>query len=106
MSELVKELTARTFDDFISKGNCVVDFWAEWCGPCKLLSPIVDEVAKDLNGKVSFGKVNIEEMRELTDKFEIMSLPTLIFFKNGKEVERDSRFLEKKKLLEMIKAVF
>jgi len=106
MSELIKELNARTFDSFISRGNSVVDFWAEWCGPCKLLSPIIDEVAKELNGKVKFGKVNIEEMRELTGKFEVMSLPTLIFFKNGKEVERESRFMEKKNLLGMIKAAF
>jgi thioredoxin 1 len=106
MSESVKELNARTFDDFISKGNCVVDFWAEWCGPCKLLSPVVDEAAKELKGKVKFGKANIEELRELTDRYEVMSIPTLIFFKDGEPVEKNSGYLDKKKLLEMIKTVF
>ena len=106
MSDNVKELNARSFDDFIAKGHCVVDFWAEWCGPCKLLSPVVDEAAKEMKGKVKFGKVNIEELRELTDRFEVMSIPTLIFFKDGEPVEKTSGFIEKKKLLDMIKAVF
>ena len=106
MPDSVKELNARSFDDFISKGNCIVDFWAEWCGPCKLLSPVVDEAAKEMKGKVKFGKVNIEELRELTDRFEVMSIPTLIFFKDGEPIEKTSGFIEKKKILEMIKAVF
>lgn len=106
MSDSVKQLNARTFEDFVSKGNSVIDFWAEWCGPCKLLSPVVDEVAKEMKGKVKFGKVNIEELRELTDTYEVMSIPTLIFFKDGEPIEKTSGYLEKKKLLGMIKAVF
>jgi len=106
MPDVVKELNARSFDDFVSKGNSVVDFWAEWCGPCKLLSPVVDEAAKEMKGKVKFGKVNIEELRELTDRFEVMSIPALIFFKDGEPIEKTSGFMEKRKLLEMIKAVF
>jgi len=106
MSDSVKELNAKTFDDFVSKGDSVIDFWAEWCGPCKLLSPVVDETAKEMKGKVKFGKVNIEELRELTDRFEVMSIPTLIFFKDGEPVEKTSGFMEKRKLLDMIKSVF
>jgi len=65
-----------------------VDFWAQWCGPCRSLAPIIDEIADDYNGKVKVGKINVDEQGELTAKYRIMSIPTLMFFKDGQVVEK------------------
>lgn len=105
MSEGIKELGEENFDDFVSKGLCVVDFWAEWCGPCKMLKPVFDEVAKEMKGKVKFGKVDIDSGQALAEKFGVMSVPTLIFFKNGERVEMNSGFVDKKTLTRMINSV-
>jgi thioredoxin 1 len=64
----------------------VVDFWAEWCGPCKVLSPIVEELAKEYEGKIKVGKLNVDEYSSLATQYNIMSIPTLKFFKDGKMV--------------------
>ena len=77
--------TAKVLEN---KGLTIVDFWAEWCGPCRALAPILDEVAKKYTGKVTIGKLNIEENKEKPAEFAIRSIPTLIFFKDGKEVEK------------------
>lgn len=66
----------------------MVDFWADWCGPCKMVAPSVEQIAKEYEGKVLVGKVNIDEEPELAQRFGIMSIPTLVFLKNGQEVER------------------
>lgn len=66
----------------------MVDFWADWCGPCKMVAPFVEQIAADYEGKVLVGKVNIDEEPELAQRFGIMSIPTLVFLKNGQEVER------------------
>ncbi len=106
MSENTKELNDLSFDDFISKGNCIIDFWAEWCGPCKVLKPIFEEIALELNGKFKFGKLNIEHGQETSDKLGVMSIPTVIFFKDGEIVDRFSGVVEKKEFLKMIKNAF
>ncbi len=67
-----------------SKKVVLVDFWAEWCGPCKVLGPIVEEIANDYKDKIVVGKVNVDDNNELASKYGIMSIPTLKFFKNGK----------------------
>ncbi len=103
MSEYISELTKKNFDEFISKGKVVVDFWAEWCPPCRMLSPVYEEVAKKLKGKASFGKVNIGEGAEIAENFGVMSVPTIIFFKDGKEVARNSGFLEREEMIDLIK---
>ncbi len=61
----------------------LVDFWAEWCGPCKMIGPVIDQVAADLDGKAKVGKVNVDEARELAVKYNVRSIPLLLFFKNG-----------------------
>ena len=66
----------------------MVDFWAEWCGPCKMLSPIIEELAQEFDGKVLVGKVNVDEEPELARRFGVMTIPTVVFLKNGTEVER------------------
>ncbi|MEM2934940.1 MAG: thioredoxin [Candidatus Thermoplasmatota archaeon] len=83
-------LTDKNFDEFIKKHPLVVvDFWAPWCGPCKFFSPIFEEIAKEMQGKVIFGKVNTDENEKLCERFGIMSIPTLLIFKNGEIVDRN-----------------
>ena len=83
-------LTDNTFDEEI-KGSpepVLVDFWAEWCGPCKMIAPVLEEIADDSNGKLKIGKLNIDENLEVARKFEVMSIPTLILFKDGEPQHR------------------
>jgi thioredoxin 1 len=78
-------LTEQTFDEEV-KGSAelvLVDFWAEWCGPCKMIAPILDEIATEQTGKLRIAKVNVDENLELGRRFDVMSIPTLILFKDG-----------------------
>jgi thioredoxin 1 len=78
-------LTDATFDEEIKGASepVLVDFWAEWCGPCKMVAPILDEIATDNEGKLKIGKINIDENLELARRFDVMSIPTMILFKDG-----------------------
>ena len=77
------------FDEFVSKYPVVVvDCWAPWCGPCRMISPIIDELAKEMAGKVVFAKLNVDENPKVATRFRIMSIPTLLLFKEGKLVDR------------------
>ena len=83
------EITDSTFDANAQKYPLVVvDCWTAWCGPCKMIAPIVDELAEEYAGKIVFGKLNVDENRETSMKYGIMSIPTLLVMKNGKEVDR------------------
>ncbi|EWG07509.1 MAG: thioredoxin [Candidatus Aramenus sulfurataquae] len=85
--ELVAHLTSETFDDFIrSHKIAVVDFWAEWCAPCIILAPIIEELARDYP-QVGFGKLNSDENPDIASRYGVMSLPTVIFFKDGEPVD-------------------
>jgi len=85
--EIVKHLDSKNFDDFIRKNKvAVIDFWAEWCAPCLILAPIIEELAKDYP-QVGFGKINSDENPDIAARYGVMSLPTLIFFKNGEPVD-------------------
>lgn len=77
----------------------VIDFWATWCGPCKMLGPTIEELADELEGKVVVGKVDVDENRDLAGEFGVMSIPTVIFFKDGKEITRLVGVQSKEKLL-------
>ncbi len=76
-------LTKDNFDDFISGGPVLVDFWASWCGPCRMIAPSIEAVAEKLDGKACVGKVNVDEEPALAVRFGVMSIPTVISFKNG-----------------------
>lgn len=71
-----------------SDGVTMVDFWAGWCGPCKMLTPVIDDIAGRYEGKAIVGKVNVDEEGELSQKYGVMNIPTVIFFKGGKEIDR------------------
>jgi thioredoxin 1 len=90
MSEdsMIKHFTEENFAESIAKGVTLVDFYADWCGPCRVLTPILESVAEEMQGKVTFAKVDIDRNQEIAAQYEVMSIPTLILFKDGKEVNR------------------
>ena len=82
------EMTDATFKEMIQNHPLVVvDCWAPWCGPCRMVAPVIEELARDYAGKILFGKLNVDENREVSTQYEIMSIPTLLVFKNGKLVD-------------------
>lgn len=80
----VTHLSKAEFDAFIAEGDVLVDFWAVWCGPCRMQAPILDEFDVKMAGKIKVGKVDVDEESELASRFGIMSIPTLLAFRNGK----------------------
>jgi thioredoxin 1 len=84
----IKILTDKNFAQQTGRGTAMVDFWASWCMPCKLMAPILNDVAEEMGDQVTIGKVNIEEYQSVAQKYAVRNIPTLIIFKNGKEVDR------------------
>lgn len=82
------ELTAANFDETVKEGVSMVDFWAPWCGPCRMIAPVIDELAGDFEGKANICKVNTDEEQDLAVKYGIRSIPTIIFMKNGEVVDQ------------------
>lgn len=101
----VLKITSGNFEQEVLKATqpVVIDFWASWCGPCKMFSPIVDEFAEENEGKVKVGKVNIDDEPDLASRFGVMSIPTAILFKNGQAVQSMVGVQPKAKLEEMVR---
>lgn len=97
------ELTDANFEETIASGKPVlVDFWAEWCGPCRMVGPIVEELSNDYEGKAIVGKVNVDENPEISSKYGVRNIPTILFFKNGEVVDKSVGAVPKNVLSEKI----
>lgn len=98
----IEQITDQTFANEVEKedaGTVLVDFWAPWCGPCKMLAPILDEVEAEIGDKIKITKMNVDENPEVPGRFGVMSIPTLILFQNGKVVNKLSGLQPKEQLL-------
>lgn len=98
-------LNKDNFEKSIANGVALVDFWAEWCGPCKMQLPIIEEFSGEMEGKATIGKVNVDEELELAQSFGIQSIPTLILFKDGKPVKKLVGLHSKETLYEEVNQV-
>ena len=101
----VIELNNDNFDKEISSGVTLVDFWAPWCGPCKLLGPVIDEIGQELEGKVKIAKLNVDNNQEIAIRYRVMSIPTIIIFKDGKPMSQTIGVVSKKAIKDKIEAV-
>lgn len=101
----VKEVSEKNFENSISKGVVIVDFWATWCRPCLMQAPIFEEAAKEMKGKVTFLKIDVDKAKNVAAKYRISSIPTLIVFKDGKEVTRTMGTQQKENIIAVLNKV-
>ena len=107
MSESIKTVDQNTFQKTVLESSVpvLVDFWAPWCGPCKAIAPAIDELSRDYDGKVEFAKVNVDESPFIASKYSVMSIPTIIVFKNGQPEQHVVGMKPKNHLKKMIDTV-
>lgn len=103
MSEL--KITKENFEEVVKKSEkpVLIDFWATWCGPCRMIAPVISQIAEEYKEELVVGKVNVDEEGELAVNFGVMSIPTLLVFKNGEVVNKAIGFMSKEEVLELIK---
>ena len=102
-NERIVVLSNKNFNPVTKSGLVLVDFWAAWCGPCKMMAPVLNEVAEEAGDSVTIAKLNVDHNPDLSQRFKIRSIPTLILFKNGKEIERYMGVKPKRFLLQELK---
>ncbi len=102
---MIKNLSSEDFDDFTGEGNSIIDFYADWCGPCKIMEPHFEEASEKIKG-VRFGKVNVDSNPEIAGMFDVMSIPTTILFKDGEQVERHTGAMDFDEIKELIENNF
>lgn len=100
---MVQILSGDDFNEFIKDGLVLIDFFAEWCGPCRMLTPILEEISEELGGIVKIAKVNIDDENAIASRYSISSIPTVILLKNGEEVERTVGLKDKPHFLTLIR---
>jgi thioredoxin 1 len=100
-------LSDANFDSEVLKATLpvLVDFWATWCGPCQMIAPVIEEIAKEFEGKIKVGKLNVDENQSTSAQFEVSAIPTLLIFKNGKVVKKIVGFSNKQKLVADINSI-
>ena len=101
---MIVEVNDNEFENSIKDGLTLVDFWAPWCGPCRMLSPVIDELAEEMKDEIKFLKCNVDDNPDTPSKFNIMGVPTLIIFKNGELLAQRSGMAPKKIIQEWIKS--
>jgi len=106
MSDLIKNITDADFEATIANGVTLIDFWAPWCGPCKTIAPFLDELAGEYEGRLQLAKINIDENQNVASQFGVMSIPTLILFKDGQKVAQKVGGSAKSALKEFIDQAF
>ena len=100
------QITDANFNEYANSGKpMVLDFWAEWCGPCRMVSPIIDELAQDYEGRVIIGKMDVDNNDEVVGQFGIRNIPTVLFLKNGEMVDKLVGATSKDKFVEKIEAM-
>ena len=99
------ELTSENFNATVAKGVTMVDFWAPWCGPCRMVAPIIDELSSEYDGKANICKVNTDENQDIAIRFGIRSIPTIMFFKDGQQVDMVIGAVSKDVFVEKINAL-
>ena len=102
MSDLVKNITDAELEALTANGVTLVDFWAPWCGPCKKMAPVLDELAAEYGERVKFAKINTDDHKEAARRFGIMSIPTFILFKDGKKIDQKAAAVPKATLASFI----
>jgi thioredoxin 1 len=105
MGKKITVLSSESFDEFISKGNVVVDFYADWCGPCKMMAPHFEKASEKVTG-VKFAKIDIDDNLDVASKFQVMSIPTTILFKDGEMVDRRTGAMYEEDIEKIIESNF
>ncbi len=100
------EVTDKNFEELVNSGKpMVLDFWAEWCGPCRMVAPIIDDLAKEYDGQVTVGKMDVDNNNDVVAQFGVRNIPTVLFFKDGKVVDKQVGAAQKSAFIEKVESL-